>query len=373
MPAATPIHTWHWVAFIGGVLVFVLLDLFVFHRGNRPVTMKNALFWTSVTVAMALGFAVLLVPWRGRVEATEFLTGYIIELSLSMDNVFVIALIFAYFRVPTEYQHRVLFFGFIDALIMRGTFIALGTVVVAKFHWVLYLLGLLLLFSGVKMMFSKQEGIEPEKNPLIRLARRIFPVSPTFDGARFFTRLNPHPSTEAEDSNSAPLDRASIRAGSGSGATATAAVSGAVAESILRPKGRLALTPLAIVLLAVETTDLVFAIDSIPAIFSITNKPFIIFTSNIFAILGLRSLYFVLVGALKYFRYLKYGLALVLVFVGLKMLGEKVLPIPAFHSLIIVGSIILVSILLSVFRAKHEPEPKAAEPDAEAPVGKDQA
>jgi len=317
MPAATPITTWHWVAFIGSVLVFVLLDLCVFHRGNRPVTMKNALFWTSVTVVLALGFAALLLPWRGQEEATEFLTGYIIELSLSMDNVFVIALIFAYFKVPTQYQHRVLFFGFIDALIMRGTFIALGTVVVAKFHWVLYLLGLLLLFSGVKMMFSKQEGVEPEKNPLIRLARRFFPVAPAFDGPRFFTRLN----------------------------------------------GRFALTPLAIVLLAVETTDLVFAIDSIPAIFSITNKPFIIFTSNIFAILGLRSLYFVLVGALEYFRFLKYGLALVLVFVGLKMLGEKLLHISASTSLIIVGSIILGSILLSIFRVKHEHEPKPANPD----------
>ena len=307
MPAATPITTWHWVAFIGSVLVFVLLDLFVFHRGNRPVTMKNALFWTMVTVVLALGFNALLLGWRGKKEATEFLTGYIIELSLSMDNVFVIALIFAYFKVPTEYQHRVLFFGFIDALIMRGTFIALGTVVVKQFHWVLYLLGLLLLFSGVKMMLSKQEGVEPEKNPLIRLARRIFPVAPSYDGAHFFTRLN----------------------------------------------GRFALTPLAIVLLAVETTDLVFAIDSIPAIFSITQDPFIIFTSNIFAILGLRSLYFVLVGALEYFRYLKYGLALVLVFVGLKMLGEKLVPISASTSLLIVGGIILISILLSVFRAKH--------------------
>lgn len=317
MPAATPIHTWHWAAFIGGVLVFVLLDLFVFHRGNRPVTMKNALFWTTVTVVMALGFAGLLVPWRGEEEATEFLTGYIIELSLSMDNVFVIALIFAYFQVPTEYQHRVLFFGFIDALIMRGSFIAVGTVLIAKMRWILYLLGLLLLYSGVKMMLSKQEGVEPERNPLIRLARRVFPVAPSFDGARFFTRLN----------------------------------------------GRFALTPLAIVLLAVETTDLVFAIDSIPAIFSITNKPFIIFTSNIFAILGLRSLYFVLVGALKYFRYLKYGLALVLVFVGVKMLAEKLFHLSASTSLIIVGSIILISILLSVFRVKEEPVPKPARPE----------
>ena len=366
MPAAaTPITTWHWVAFIGSVLVFVLLDLFVFHRGNRPVTMKNALFWTSVTVILALGFAALLLPWRGQEEATEFLTGYIIELSLSMDNVFVIALIFAYFKVPTQYQHRVLFFGFIDALIMRGTFIALGTVVVAKFHWVLYLLGLLLLYSGVKMMFSKQEGVEPEKNPLIRLARRFFPVSPTFDGPRFFTRLPANPGTAPDtagevgtpDSDPARFDKIPAQAGSESGAP------GAVPECAPRRIGRFALTPLAIVLLAVETTDLVFAIDSIPAIFSITNKPFIIFTSNIFAILGLRSLYFVLVGALEYFRYLKYGLALVLVFVGLKMLGEKLLPITASTSLIIVGSIILVSILLSLFRVKHEHAAKPANPE----------
>jgi tellurite resistance protein TerC len=312
MPAATPITTWHWVAFIGGVLVFVLLDLFVFHRGTRPVTMKNALFWTSVTVVLALGFAGLLVPWRGKEEATEFLTGYVIELSLSMDNVFVIALIFAYFQVPTHYQHRVLFFGFIDALIMRGTFIAIGMVVVGWFHWILYVMGAFLVYSGIKMMRSKQEGVAPDKNPIIRLARRLFPVAPSFDGPRFFTRLN----------------------------------------------GRFALTPLAIVLLAVETTDLVFAIDSIPAIFSITQKPFIIFTSNIFAILGLRSLYFVLVGALKYFRFLKYGLALVLVFVGLKMLAEKPFPISASASLVIVGSIILVSILLSLFHAKHGHSPK---------------
>jgi tellurite resistance protein TerC len=316
MPATTPIETWHWVAFIGSILVYVLLDLFVFHRGNRPVTMKNALFWTMVTVILALAFNALLLQWRGKKEATEFLTGYIIELSLSMDNVFVIALIFAYFRVPTEYQHRVLFFGFIDALIMRGTFIALGTVVIKQFHWVIYVLGVLLLFSGVKMMLSKQEGVEPEKNPLIRLARRIFPVAPAYDGAHFFTRLN----------------------------------------------GRFALTPLAIVLLAVETTDLVFAIDSIPAIFSITQDPFIIFTSNIFAILGLRSLYFVLVGAMNYFHYLKYGLALVLVFVGLKMLGEKVVPLTASMSLAIVGGIILASVLLSVFRATHEPEEKPPAP-----------
>ncbi|MEY2409445.1 MAG: tellurite resistance protein TerC [Verrucomicrobiota bacterium] len=311
MPPAAAVPVWQWGAFIGGVLAFVLLDLFVFHRGARPVTMRNALFWTLVTVVLALGFAGFLIPWRGRVEATEFLTGYVIELSLSMDNVFVIALIFAYFRVPAEYQHRVLFFGFIDALVMRGAFIAIGMVVVGWFHWILYAMGGFLIFSGIKMITSKQEGVEPDKNLLIRLARRIFPVAPAFEGPRFFTRLD----------------------------------------------GRFALTPLAIVLIAVESADLVFAIDSIPAIFSITKKPFIIFTSNMFAILGLRSLYFVLVGALKYFRHLKYGLALVLVFVGLKMLGEKLRPIPPNLSLVIVAVIILLSMLASLFVSKRESAP----------------
>ena len=313
MPPVAAVPVWQWTVFIAGVLAFVALDLLVFHRGNRPVTMRNALFWTSVTAVLALGFAALLVPWRGQEEATEFLTGYLIELSLSMDNVFVIALLFAYFQVPTEYQHRVLFFGFIDALVLRGTFIAIGMVVVGWFHPILYFMGAFLIFSGLKMMTSKQEGVHPDKNPIIRLARRLFPVAPAYDGSRFFTRLD----------------------------------------------GRFALTPLAIVLLAVESTDLVFAVDSIPAIFSITDKPFIIFTSNMFAILGLRSLYFVLVGALKYFRHLKYGLALVLVFVGVKMLAEKLVHIPPNVSLIIVGAIILVSMMASMVAVKHEPKPPA--------------
>ena len=316
MPPAAAVPAWQWALFIAGVLAYVLLDLLVFHRGNRPVTIRNALFWTTLTVVLALGFAVLLAVWRGREEATEFLTGYIIELSLSMDNVFAIAILFAYFQVPPEYHHRVLFFGFIDALLLRGTFIAIGMVVVGWFHPVLYVMGAFLLFSGIKMMTSEQEGVHPDQNPIIRLARRIFPVARAYEGARFFTRLN----------------------------------------------GRFALTPLAIVLLAVESTDLVFAVDSIPAIFSITQKPFIIFTSNMFAILGLRSLYFVLVGALAYFRHLKYGLALVLVFVGLKMLGEKLVPISPKVSLLVVGTLLSLSMFASLVALKRGPKPPTPAP-----------
>ena len=308
MLALTEITGWHYTAFIVGVLIFVALDLFVFHRGTHAVTFKDALFWTTVCFILAMLFGIGLIPMRGKGEAMEFITGYIIELSLSMDNVFVIALIFSYFRVPPEYQHRVLFFGFIDALIMRGTIIAVGTALVAKFHFILYILGAFLVYSGIKMIFAKEDGVHPEKNPVIRLAQRFLPVSAHFDKAYFFTRLN----------------------------------------------GRLALTPLALVLLMVETTDLVFAVDSIPAIFAVTTKPFVIFTSNIFAILGLRSLYFVLVGALEYFRYLKLGLSIVLIFIGAKMVLEKWIHLETVWSLVIVAGIIIASIGASIFRAKQE-------------------
>lgn len=313
MLALNDITAWHWTGFIVGVLIYVALDLFVFHRNIRAVTFKDALLWTTISFILALLFGVSLIPQRGWDEAMEFVTGYIIELSLSMDNVFVIALIFAYFRVPSAFQHRVLFFGFIDALIMRGIIISIGTAVVARFHWVLYVLGAFLLYSGIKMMFSKDEGVHPEKNPVIRLAQKFFPISTHFDGHHFFTRLN----------------------------------------------GRWALTPLALVLLMVETTDLIFAVDSIPAIFAVTTKPFIVFTSNIFAILGLRSLYFVLVGAIEYFRFLKVGLSLVLVFIGAKMLTEKWIYLRTEWSLVIVAGIILLSIAASIFFVKHEPASKS--------------
>jgi len=215
MLALIEITPWHWVGFIICILILLALDLFVFHRQATAVTFRGALGWTGVYFLLAMLFGAALVPMRGEQEAMEFVTGYVIELSLSMDNVFVIALIFAYFRVPPEFQHRVLFFGFIDAVLMRGLMIGVGTVLVSRFHAILYVLGAFLIYSGIKMMFSQDEGVHPEKNPVIRLAQKVFPVSTSFDQAKFFTRLN----------------------------------------------GRLTLTPLALVLLMVETTDLIFAID----------------------------------------------------------------------------------------------------------------
>ena len=302
----TPIH---WAGFILIILFFLALDLGVFHRHAHVVKFKEALGWTLVWFSLAMAFAAGLVPLRGKVPATEFLTGYLIELSLSMDNVFVIALIFSYFRVPAEFQHRVLFWGILGALIMRGVMIGLGAALIAAFHWILYFFGLFLIYSGIKMCFADTEGVHPEKNPVIRLARKLYPVSPEFEGQKFLTRW----------------------------------------------EGRMALTPLAIVLLMVETTDLVFALDSIPAIFGITTDPFIVFTSNVFAILGLRSLYFVLAGAIQYFKYLKIGLSIVLVFIGVKMIIEIWhWEISTTRSLMIVAGILLLSVIASIIAAHRE-------------------
>jgi tellurite resistance protein TerC len=271
----------------------------------------------AVWFSMAMLFAGALFYGRGREESLEFLTGYLIELSLSMDNVFVIALIFAYFRVPQEYQHRVLFWGIMGALIMRGVMIAAGAALIQRFQWTLYAFGIFLVFTGVKMLFVDDQGVHPDKNPFIRLAKKLFPVSAELNGQRFTVKL----------------------------------------------AAGIALTPLALVLILVETTDLIFALDSIPAIFAVTQKPFIIFTSNVFAILGLRSLYFVLAGAIGLFRYLKYGLSLVLVFIGVKMLLDPhsdqaqwwwQCKIPIVASLAVVVIIILTSILLSVMAARRE-------------------
>jgi len=306
--AVPPVHWAIWVAFIVCVLGFLALDLGVFHRESHVVKVQEACAWTVVWFALAMLFAVALGPWRGRQEAVEFVTGYIIEMSLSMDNVFVIALIFGYFRVPAELQHRVLFWGIIGALIMRGLMIGAGTALVAQFHWTLYVFGAFLVYSGVKMCFSHDEEVHPEKNPIIRLARKFYPIAPDLDGRKFRTVLNV----------------------------------------------RHALTPLALTLMMVETADLVFALDSIPAIFAVTTKPFIVFTSNVFAILGLRSLYFVLAGAIACFHYLKYGLSIVLVFIGAKMLADHWVEIPTAWALVTVAGIILGSILLSVAKARRE-------------------
>src|SRR5690349_15243477 len=298
MLALIQITVWHWIGFIACVVIFLALDLGVFHRRAHQVHFREALLWTSLWFCLAMLFAIALRPLRGEKEALEFVTGYLIELSLSMDNVFIIALIFGYFHIPSEHQHRVLFWGILGALIMRGIMIGAGVALINTFHWILYVFGAFLVFSGVKMMFVESE-VDPEKNRVVRLARKFFPVTPELHGQHFVTIWN----------------------------------------------GRKALTPLALVLLMVETTDLIFAVDSIPAVFAVTRKPFIVFTSNVFAILGLRSLYFVLAGAMGYFRYLKTGLAVVLVFIGVKMLldpheGHEQLPfqfdIPTPVSLLIV-------------------------------------
>ena len=321
--AALTISPMSWVWFVGAVLVFLALDLGVFHRKAHAVGFREALIWTAIWFSMAMAFALWLAPMMigdqwGADNTKLFITGYVVELSLSMDNVFVIALIFAYFRVPLEYQHRVLFWGILGALVMRGAMIFGGAGLIHQFDWILYVFGAFLLFSGIKMLFVGDEEVEPEKNVVIRLARRIYPVTTQFVGQRFFTQLD----------------------------------------------GRRALTPLALCLIMVETTDLIFAVDSIPAIFGITTEPFIVFTSNVFAILGLRSLYFLLVGLLRHFCYLKYGLALVLVFIGFKMLivlwggRPEWLNFEDNHNrvLIIVAALLGLSIVASLFVPKKEPE-----------------
>jgi len=312
-----------WVVFIFVILFFLALDLGVFHRRAHVVRFQEALMWTAIWFACAMFFALVAAPamvgsWTKQ-DTVMFITGYIIELSLSMDNVFVIALIFAYFRVPPEFQHRVLFWGILGALVMRGFMIGVGVAMVRQFEWVLYGLGAFLVFSGIKMIFGGDEEVHPERNIAIRVARKLYPVSSAYDGQKFFTRLNV----------------------------------------------RRALTPLALVLLMVETTDLIFAVDSIPAIFGITDKGFIIFTSNVFAILGLRSLYFVLAGAIGYFQYLKIGLSVVLVFIGVKMLLDPhhsepkwfQREIPTTLSLEIVAGIIVLSILASLVATSRKTQP----------------
>jgi TerC family integral membrane protein len=314
MTAPFEITFWHWAGFVLCILVFLALDLGVFHRAAREIKFKEALAWTAFWFALALLFAGVLAHGRGREAAIQFTTGYVIELSLSLDNVLVIALIFAWFRVPPAFQHRLLFLGILGALVMRGAMIAAGAALIRQFAWVLYVFGVFLVVAGARMLFAREEMVQPERNLAFRLAGKLFPVSPGFEGLKFFTRLD----------------------------------------------GRLALTPLALVLVLVETTDLIFAVDSIPAVFSVTRDAFIVFTSNVFAILGLRSLYFLLAGALGYFRYLKIGLSVVLLFVGVKMLVEPHGPpsqwfqiqIPTSISLLVVAAILFVSIVASIVAAR---------------------
>lgn len=318
---------WLWLGFLAVVGVMLALDLGVFHRKSRVIGVSEAAVWTTVWVITALLFnagvyflyehhvfgvgLTLGHDLGGREAALQFFTGYIIEKSLSLDNIFVIALIFSYFGVPGALQHRVLFWGILGALLMRGVMIAAGAALIHRFEWITYVFGGMLILTAIKMFFSNHANLEPERNPLVRLARRIYPVAPTFDGQRFFTRMD----------------------------------------------GRRAITPLFLVLLVVESSDVLFAIDSIPAIFAVTKDPFLVFTSNVFAILGLRSLYFVLAGVMEKFRYLKTSLVVLLAYVGVKMLLTHHYPIPIPVSLGVIGGILTVGVLSSLLAGQRDKTP----------------
>jgi len=283
----------------------LVLDLGVFHRRTHVVKFREALLWSAMWIALAAIFAVIVYFWHGRGSALEFVTGYVIELSLSVDNLFVFLLIFRYFQVPTVHQHKVLFWGILGALIMRAVFILAGVGLIRQFHWIIYIFGALLVYSGIKLFRQENAEIHPEKNPLLRLFRRWIPVTKDYEGAKFFVR---------------------------------------------RPG--LYATPLFIVLLVVETTDVLFAVDSIPAILAITLDAFIVYTSNVFAILGLRSMYFALAGMMELFHYLHYGLSLVLIFVGGKMLVSHYYQIPTELALGIVAGILIISVVASILHPK---------------------
>ena len=288
----------------------LVLDLGVFHRRAHTVKFREALAWSVAWIALAAIFAVVVFFWHGRTPALEFVTGYVIELSLSVDNLFVFLLIFRFFQVPAIHQHKVLFWGILGALIMRAIFIAAGVSLIERFHWIIYVFGAFLIYSGIKLFFQKEAEIHPEKNPVLRLFRRLVPVTEDYVGDNFFVR-NPG----------------------------------------------LYATPLFVVLLVVETTDLLFAVDSIPAILAITRDAFIVYTSNVFAILGLRSMYFALAGMMEMFRYLHYGLSLVLVFVGAKMLLSHYLEIPTVVALTAVASVLAISVIASMANPKKKASP----------------
>jgi tellurite resistance protein TerC len=307
---------WLWIGFNVFVLGMLALDLGVFHRKSHVISVKEATIWTGVWVSLALVFNTgiyfywnTLIPgstYSNSEAALAFFTGYLIEKSLSVDNVFVIALIFGYFAVPAAYQHRVLFWGILGALVMRATMILAGAALLKEYHWIIYIFGAFLIFTGIKMATHKDEELHPENNPVIKLVRKLIPVTKNYEKDHFF----------------------------------------------VRHAGKLMATPLFLVLIMVETTDLVFAVDSIPAIFAVTQDPFIVYTSNVFAILGLRSLYFVLAGVIDKFYYLKMGLAVILTFVGVKMTLVDIYKIPTPASLGVIATVLTVAVVASLLRAR---------------------
>ncbi|MES2693834.1 MAG: TerC family protein [Verrucomicrobiota bacterium] len=294
---------WAWAGFFVFIAAMLALDLGVFQRDSHTVSMKEALSWCAVWFTLAMGFAGIIWHWRGPELGQQFLASYLIELCLSVDNVFVFILIFAYFKVKAEWQHRVLFWGIIGAVAMRAVFILVGVSIIARFHWVLYIFGAFLVYTGIKMAIPKkeEEEIHPDQNPIVKLFRKFYPVAPRNDHGHFFTQH----------------------------------------------EGRRMATPLFIVLLVIETTDVVFALDSIPAVLAITKDGFVALTSNIFAILGLRSLYFALSGIMQLFRFLKIGLAVILVFIGVKMLIDHWVHVDIKVSLAVIVSVLALSVLMS--------------------------
>jgi tellurite resistance protein TerC len=301
-----------WVIFNAVIITLLVLDLTLFHRKSHVIGFKEALGWAAFWISLAIGFGIGVYFWMGSHKALEFFTGYLIEESLSVDNLFVFLVIFSYFRVPRELQYKVLFWGIVGALVMRATFILAGVGLVNRFHWLIYVFGAFLVFTGVKMVTEHGKEMHPEKNPVLRVFRRWMPVTRDYEGDKFFARRD----------------------------------------------GRVYATPMFVVLLVVESTDVLFAVDSIPAILAITLDPFIVYTSNVFAILGLRALFFALAGMMEVFRYLHYGLSAILIFVGTKMLLTYFdIKLPITVALSVVAGILTLSVVVSLVHPHKEPEP----------------
>lgn len=326
-----------YAAFVLVIAIFIYIDLNVLHRKATSITVKSALFWTCVWVSLSLIFNVVVyflyqgefitvanadptvnAGWKA---AVEYFTAYVIEYSLSLDNIFVIALIISSFRIPEQYQHRLLFWGIMGAVILRGLMIGVGAALIREFQWTMYLFGGLLILSAIKMFFSKDEEIDPDKSFLVRLVRKFYPITNTFDGKRFFTKID----------------------------------------------GKVHATPMLLALILIEGCDVIFAVDSIPAVFGVTQDPFLVFSSNIFAILGLRSLYFALAGMMGHFEYLKYSLIVLLLFIGVKMMLSKVYHLEPVHSLMIIGGILSLGIIASLVKRKpHVPAEEISDSHSES-------
>ncbi|MBN2078757.1 MAG: TerC family protein [Spirochaetes bacterium] len=295
-----------WGGFVLFIIGLLVLDLKVLQKDDHEIGIREALAWTAFWIVLALGFNAGIYYFEGTEKAIEFLTAYLIEKSLSIDNIFVFLMVFSYFGIPARYQHRVLFWGILGALVMRAAFILVGVALITRIHWIIYLFGAFLVFIGIRMALEKGKEIHPEKNPVVTAFRRFMPVTEKLEGHNFFARR----------------------------------------------EGRIAATPLLIVLLVIESTDVVFAVDSIPAVLAISHDPFIVYTSNVFAILGLRALYFAVAGIMRLFHYLNYGLAFILVFVGIKMILSDIFKIPVTVALGVISGVLVVSVVASLLIPK---------------------